>query len=583
MVGIIEIFQRSIRWKIVGIAAGLIIIMVAASALSFRTSASVHHLIEELQDKYIQSYGHLARVDIRSLERALALRRMIIAKMQVPPDEGGYSAQLKIFNEKNGEVEREAKAARELINSIIDDTTTPSDNASLARIETRMEDANSALRSRLNDETSELISLLDAGRLDEATKRIPKIDDLRDELTQTIETIRSEMLTQLDASAGEILREQRQTILIAGLVTLLAALIGFSLAVIVSGGITRPVRNLLSSTLKVEAGQLDGSVAVTTRDEIGQLARSFNNMVEQLRRNARVRETFGRYIDPKIVEGLLDGPSSAEAKGQRRVMTVLFCDMKGFTTLSEGMTPQGLVKVMNRYLTMMSEPIRAHRGIIDKYIGDAIMAYWGPPFVEESEQANLACRAAIEMMSRVETLRAELPEILGVRKVPMKLDIRVGIATGEALVGSIGSDLMMSYTVMGDTVNLASRLEGTNNVYRTHSLVSASTMELAGTAIVGREIDSITVVGQTRVQPIFEIIGLQGELTPEQQQLLSKYSEGLTAYRLQQWDQAKAGFAEVLATNPHDGPARVMLDRIELVSKDGPPTDWDGTWHFDRK
>jgi len=583
MVGIIEIFQRSIRWKIVGIAAGLIIIMVAASALSFRTSASVHHLIEELQDKYIQSYGHLARVDIRSLERALALRRMIIAKMQVPPDEGGYSAQLKIFNEKNGEVEREAKAARELINSIIDDTTTPSDNASLARIETRMEDANSALRSRLNDETSELISLLDAGRLDEATKRIPKIDDLRDELTQTIETIRSEMLTQLDASAGEILREQRQTILIAGLVTLLAALIGFSLAVIVSGGITRPVRNLLSSTLKVEAGQLDGSVAVTTRDEIGQLARSFNNMVEQLRRNARVRETFGRYIDPKIVEGLLDGPSSAEAKGQRRVMTVLFCDMKGFTTLSEGMTPQGLVKVMNRYLTMMSEPIRAHRGIIDKYIGDAIMAYWGPPFVEESEQANLACRAAIEMMSRVETLRAELPEILGVRNVPMKLDIRVGIATGEALVGSIGSDLMMSYTVMGDTVNLASRLEGTNNVYRTHSLVSASTMELAGTAIVGREIDSITVVGQTRVQPIFEIIGLQGELTPEQQQLLSKYSEGLTAYRLQQWDQAKAGFAEVLAANPHDGPSRVMLDRIELVSKDGPPTDWDGTWHFDRK
>ena len=583
MVGIIEIFQRSIRWKIVGIAAGLIIIMVAASALSFRTSASVHHLIEELQDKYIQSYGHLARVDIRSLERALALRRMIIAKMQVPPDEGGYSAQLKIFNEKNGEVEREAKAARELINSIIDDTTTPSDNASLARIETRMEDANSALRSRLNDETSELISLLDAGRLDEATKRIPKIDDLRDELTQTIETIRSEMLTQLDASAGEILREQRQTILIAGLVTLLAALIGFSLAVIVSGGITRPVRNLLSSTLKVEAGQLDGSVAVTTRDEIGQLARSFNNMVEQLRRNARVRETFGRYIDPKIVEGLLDGPSSAEAKGQRRVMTVLFCDMKGFTTLSEGMTPQGLVKVMNRYLTMMSEPIRAHRGIIDKYIGDAIMAYWGPPFVEESEQANLACRAAIEMMSRVETLRAELPEILGVRNVPMKLDIRVGIATGEALVGSIGSDLMMSYTVMGDTVNLASRLEGTNNVYRTHSLVSASTMELAGTAIVGREIDSITVVGQTRVQPIFEIIGLQGELTPEQQQLLSKYSEGLTAYRLQQWDQAKAAFAEVLATNPHDGPSRVMLDRIELVSKDGPPTDWDGTWHFDRK
>jgi class 3 adenylate cyclase len=583
MVGIIDIFQKSIRWKIVGIAAGLIIIMVAASFFSFRASASLHHLIEELKDKYIQSYAHLARVNIHSLERALALRRMIIAKMEVPPDEALYSAQLRIFNEKGGEVKEEALAARKLIISIIEDTTTPSDNANLARIETRMEDANSEIRSRLNDESSALISLLEAGRLEEALKRIPAVDTLRDDLTQRIDTIRSEMLTQLNASAQEVMRAQHQDLLISALVTLLAALIGFSLAVIVSSGITRPVRNLLSGTLKVEAGHLDGSVAVTTRDEIGQLARSFNNMVEQLRRNARVREIFGKYIDPKIVAGLLDDPTSADAKGQRRVMTVLFCDMKGFTSLSEGMTPQGLVRVMNRYLSMMSEPIRAHRGIIDKYIGDAIMAYWGPPFVEETDQAMLACRAAIDMMSRVEALRAELPEILGIRNVPMQLDIRVGVATGEALVGSIGSDLMMSYTVMGDTVNLASRLESANNVYGTHSLVSASTMELARTAIVGREIDSIAVIGQTKAQPIFEIIGLKGELTPEQQQLSSKYSEGLTAYRLQQWNQAKGAFAEVLGMNPHDGPSRVMLGRIELMKNNGPPADWDGTWRFDHK
>ena len=138
-------------------------------------------------------------------------------------------------------------------------------------------------------------------------------------------------------------------------------------------------------------------------------------------------------------------------------MTVMFCDMKGFTALSEGMTPQGLVKVMNRYLSTMSEQIRNHRGIIDKYIGDAIMAYWGPPFIEETEQARLACLAAIDMMGRVGTLRKELPELLGVRSIPVECDVRVGIATGEALVGSIGSEFMMSYTVMGDTVNLASR------------------------------------------------------------------------------------------------------------------------------
>src|SRR5262249_30184092 len=157
---------------------------------------------------------------------------------------------------------------------------------------------------------------------------------------------------------------------------------------------------------------------------------AFNQMIEQLRRNERVRETFGRYIDPKIVEGLIEQPAVTATEGQHRVMTLMFCDVKGFTSLSEGMTPQGLVKVMNRYLSTMSEPIRAHRGIIDKYIGDAIMAYWGPPFVDQSEQATLACLAAIDMVERIPTLRKEIPALLGVRSIPHDFDMRVGLATG---------------------------------------------------------------------------------------------------------------------------------------------------------
>ena len=124
-------------------------------------------------------------------------------------------------------------------------------------------------------------------------------------------------------------------------------------------------------------------------------------------------------------------------------MTVLFCDVKGFTSTSEGMTPQGLVKVMNRYFSTMSAPIRHHQGVIDKYIGDAIMAYWGPPFADDAAQARLASLAALDMLQLVPQLRAELPELLGVRTLPNTFDIRIGIATGEVLVGSIGSELMM--------------------------------------------------------------------------------------------------------------------------------------------
>jgi adenylate cyclase len=203
----------------------------------------------------------------------------------------------------------------------------------------------------------------------------------------------------------------------------------------------------LAGAKAVEAGDLDGTLVATSRDEIGRLTIAFNQMVEQLRLKERLRQTFGKYVDPRVVEGLIEGPALA-AEGQRRVMTVLFCDVKGFTSTSEGMTPQGLVRVMNRYFSTMSAPIRQRQGVIDKYIGDAIMAYWGPPFTDDAAQAGLASLAALEMLQLVPQLRAELPELLGVRALPNIFDIRIGIATGEVLVGSIGSELMMSYTVM---------------------------------------------------------------------------------------------------------------------------------------
>jgi adenylate cyclase len=143
------------------------------------------------------------------------------------------------------------------------------------------------------------------------------------------------------------------------------------------------------------------------------LTAAFNRMVGQLRQKEQIRRTFGRYIDPRVVEDLINQSAAAATEGQRRVMTVIFCDIKGFTGLSEGMTPQGLVKVMNRYLSTMSEPIRVQQGIIDKYIGDAIMAYWGPPFTDEADEARLACLAAIDMMDRIGGLRKELPSCSG--------------------------------------------------------------------------------------------------------------------------------------------------------------------------
>jgi len=575
--------RQSIKRQIVSIAVGLVVLMVITSVLSMVMARTVGHLLDELTTRYIPAYGNLARMNVHSLERALALRWMVIAKMQTPPDEAGYAERFRIFEAKGLEVEQEAAAARKLIIAIIEDVTTPSDNAALARIESRIDTATSDIRRHLNDETAQMLPLLDARDFVEARRALARVDTLRDEFDQKIDTIRADMLAQVHASAATVMRNQQRAILVSAIVTALAAILGLIFAILVSDGITRPVRRLLEGTRAVEAGRLDGSIDITTRDEIGQLSAAFNRMVEQLRQNERIRETFGRYIDPKVMEGLIDQPALAATEGQRRVMTVLFCDLKGFTSLSESVTPQGLVKVMNRYLSTMSEPIRSHRGIIDKYIGDAIMAYWGPPFIDEADQARFACFAAIDMIGRIATLRKELPELLGVRTIPMECDIRIGIATGEALVGSIGSEFMMSYTVMGDTVNLASRLEGANKIYSGRSLVSEATVAAAGAAIEAREIDRLVVVGQTSPQVVFEIMGRKGELTPDQLLLRTRYSEGLAAYRARNWDEARRAFNAALEAVPADGPATTLAMRVESLQANPPAADWEGSWYLDHK
>jgi adenylate cyclase len=577
--------RSSIRSQILGIAIGLIVLMVIVSTLSTVMTRRVAHQLDELTSKYVEANNHLARMQTESLDRSLELRRMVIAKMQSPPDEAGFTERKQRYEAAGVAIGQEASAVHVLINAIIDDTTTESDNAALGRIDSRIEDTNKDILHYLDEEHERLFPLLEAKTQDfaEIRRGLSRIDTRRDELNKRIDGIRADMMAQVRADAAVTMRDQRRNIAISALLTALAAILGLTFSMFVSSGITRPVRRLLDGTRAVEAGRLEGSIDVTTRDEIGQLTSAFNAMVERLRRNEKMRETFGRYIDPRVVETLVDRPALAATDGQRRVMTVLFCDMKGFTSLSEGMTPQGLVKVMNHFLTAMSEQIRNNHGVIDKYIGDAVMAYWGPPFTENGEDARLACLAAVGMAGRVASLRTELPELLGVRAAGAECDMRIGIATGEVLVGSIGSEFMMSYTVMGDPVNLASRLEGANKVYGSRCLISETTMLAAGEAIETRELDQLVVVGQSHPETVFEIMAAKGDLTPPQITLRDRYAEGLAAYRARRWDDARRAFAAALTAVPNDEPSKIFIKRVDDFAANTPDAAWDGAWHFDQK
>jgi adenylate cyclase len=573
--------RLSIRRKIMGIAVTLIVLMTITAILSMVWVIEVGHRLQELTNSYIPAYGNLARTNIRSLERALALRRMVIEKIQSPSSEKIADIRNE-FDAKGVEVEREAQAARALIHDLIEKGETFGNATELVRLESRIDSTMADTRRELNAEIERLLAALDTRDAKATADSLQRVDTLRDDLNHKLDSIRADMLAIVKADAAMTVHKQRQAMLIAAILTALAAALGLVFAALVSSGMARPVRRLLEGARAIEAGRLDETLTVTSQDEIGHLTTAFNQMVEQLRHKERMRETFGKYVDPRIVEGLIDRPTLA-VDGQRRVMTVLFCDVKGFSGTSEGMTPQGLVKVMNRYFSAMSAPIRDHGGVIDKYIGDAIMAYWGPPFTDNADQARLACLAALDMLERVVPLRAEFPELLGVRSLPISFDIRIGIATGEALVGSIGSELMMSYTVMGDTVNLASRLEGANKLYGGRVLVSAATVAGADDAIETREIDRVVMLGQTHPQAIFEIIGRKGELTQAQVELRTNYSEGLAAYRARHWEGARRAFVAALESVPNDGPSVTFIKRIDGLMANPPGDEWDGSWHLDQK
>jgi adenylate cyclase len=295
-------------------------------------------------------------------------------------------------------------------------------------------------------------------------------------------------------------------------ISLLAFILGITFTTVLTKRIVKPVHQIISGAKDIALGKLDVKVPVFSKDEIGMLATSFNLMAQELKTKELIKEKFGQYVDPRVVDTLLKQDESGLNNGEKQVMTVFFSDLEGYSSITEVLTPLRLVNLINKYLTLASEPIIRYKGVIDKYIGDAIMSFWGPPFTDESEHAKLACRASLEQFVKLDELQAQLPDLLGFRKGLPKINVRIGLCTGELIVGNIGSNISKSYTVMGDTVNVASRLESANKQYGTHILMSEATYELVKDEFETREIDNIIVVGKSEPVRIFELLAPSGKI-----------------------------------------------------------------------
>jgi adenylate cyclase len=220
---------------------------------------------------------------------------------------------------------------------------------------------------------------------------------------------------------------------------------------------------------------------------------------------------------------------------------------------------------------------------VEKFIGDAVMAFWAPPFSPGDEHATEACLAALALGPALEDFRRRLSDLTGLRRDVPDFRVRMGLATGEVVVGTLGSETSRSYGVVGDTVNLASRLEGANKVYGTRILVAEDTLRFAQQAVEAREIDRLVMAGKTEPVRIFELLAPAGELAPRVAELCAVFGEGLAAYRAAKWDAAEQKFRQCLQLEPQDGPSRTFLERIGLLQAHPPAGDWNGVWTLEHK
>ncbi|HEV2099569.1 MAG TPA: adenylate/guanylate cyclase domain-containing protein, partial [Stellaceae bacterium] len=576
------VMRIPIALKIFGIALGLLILMATVAVLSMQMTRTVDGQLAIIDQNYFPAYVALAQANIQSVEESAYLRRLLLAL-----GEGGDNAakidQLRTKVTDSGKTSDERIAdARRYINRQIADPLDFDDNIALARLDDKIGNLQEE-RQRYEAILGKLLTAADAGDKPLTRELLGELDEWRDDFDHKIDAARNEMHRLAGAAIVGTRAYQQRVVTIGVALLAIAALLGLTFAAAVTLGLVRPVRRLLLGTAAVENGALDTVVPVTSRDEIGSLTRSFNSMVGELRIKAQIRDTFGKYVDPRIVAGLLDRPELTDAKGSRRDMSVLFCDMKGFTAFSEGLTPAALVNVLNRYMTVMSEPVRRNNGIIDKYIGDGIMAFWGPPFTGDEEHAGLACLTGLGQLADLTAFRAELPELIGLRRGFPEIDVRIGIATGDVVVGNIGSERTRNYTVIGDTVNLASRLESANKTYGTRALINETTNRFAANLIETREIDHVLVVGKTEPQRVFELLGRKGEVDSERLALREAFHEALAAYRQRDWQEARRGFENCLEIMPGDGPSKVFLGRITKFCTTAPDPDWDSVWSLVEK
>ncbi len=572
-------FRQTIAAKIFGLAIILLLLTIGlAGFLLFEVTRTKQDLtvVANFDVPLTQS---VARLHEFGLRRRLAFERWFGALNAAQPNPEIVAEATENYALFTRKLTEEFSAARRIIGAYPKNATS---SQTLAEVETLLDQIEPAYQI-INNRQREVLDMQRVGKHDQANQQLNLLNDLQRTVQNQRESVNLKMAAWSHSAAKATEQRERTVFWLTIAATTSTVLLGMAVAALITNRLSRPVRSLAVAMRDVQQGNLNIQLPVGSTDEVGRLTDAFNFFVRELRSKERMKQTFGKYIDPRILEHVLAQPGAEAVAGGRRDMTVLFADLIGFTSLSERLTPLLMVTLLNRHFGLQALAVQEHHGVVDKFVGDSVMAFWGPPFVKPEEHAVLACRAAQAQLAALDALRRELPDITGLRRDLPAIDLCIGICTGEVVVGNIGSDNTRSYTVIGDTVNLTARLERANRVYGTQILVGETTAQLIGSQFETREIDTISVKGKTETTRVFELMSAAGQLSEELTRLRQRYEQARRTYLAQEWDLAEATFRECLQIRSNDGPSHVFLERIQVLRRNPPGKDWNGVWQLVEK
>ena len=289
-----------------------------------------------------------------------------------------------------------------------------------------------------------------------------------------------------------------------------------------------------------------------------------------------ITSVFGKYVSPVVIDNLIKNPNSIKLGGEKRNITIFFSDIRGFTSISEKLEPEKLVHLINEYLSEMTSIIIKDQGLVDKYMGDAIMAFWGAP-LEQPDHAEMACSSSLEMIDKLRSLQKKWRE----EDIP-SFEIGIGLNSGDAIVGNMGSFKRFDYTAMGDNVNLASRLEGLNKVYGTNIIISEKTYNIIKEKFETRKLDAVRVKGKRKPVFIYELLSKKDGLSKKDFDFVRHYENGLKLYFNKEWKKAIKSFNEALKI-VNDNASHMFITRSQEFLKNPPSSDWDGVWEMKAK